>query len=224
MVNHTDNIEDYLKFIDSRGPDKNNSDENIEGLSMVVDSLVWNPKKGKSTKMFIELLRDYPLDNVKSALDMGMGAGVLALLLWKRGVKNILAVDNMEESVMCAQKNVDSIAAGSEIDVRLSDLFSNVKGTFDLILFNAPATHPLRRDVPRCLMGLWSPEENIRVRFLDDLDIYLNDGGRALLMYSRFSDYDPIPEEVLERYPFSYSYLVTSKGDMSESGVLEIRK
>jgi len=224
MENHIDNIEEYLRFIDSRGPDEDDAREEVDGISIAVDSLVWNPNKGKSTKMFMQILHEYPLGDVHSALDLGTGSGILALLLWEKGVRNILAVDNMEESIMCARKNIELAGAENDIEIQLSDLFSNIKGSFDLILFNAPATHPLRKDISRMLMGLWSPEENIRVRFLDSVNNHLNKGGRALLMYSRFVDYDPIPEEVLEKYPFSYSYLITNIGDMSESGILEIRK
>ncbi len=215
-------IDEYLGHIDSRGPDAADHNESIAGISIRVGSGVWDPGKGKSTKMFLEVLDGYPIRPDTSVLDIGTGSGILSLFLYRKGLRDILATDNMSESVANAKDNMKRNGA-SEVRVSESDLFSNIEETFDLILFNAPATHPKRRNLPRILEPLWSAEENIRVRFLKSLSRFLNPGGAALLMYSKFSDFDPIPHEVLETFPFEYKILRTSKGEMSESGIIEIR-
>lgn len=215
-------IQKYLKFIDSRGPDLVEQEDIIEDIVLSTKPGVWSPSKGKSTKMFLEVLRNYPLTGVFSVLDIGTGTGILALYLYKKGITNITVTDYMEEALDNVKKNVE-VNRANEIKIKKSDLFSDITGKFDLILFNAPATHPLRKNIPKILEPLWSPEENIRLRFLQSLPNFLTPGGSALLMYSIFEDYNPIPRTELEKFPFIYKILKTSKGEMSESGVLEIK-
>lgn len=215
-------IEEYLEFIDTRGPDSDNHSEIIQDLTLDVDAGVWNPSKGKSTKMFLELLGEYPLENIHSVLEIGTGCGVLALYLYKKGIRNIVATDYMKEVINSAKKNI-KLNNANEIKLKKTDLFSGIKGKYDLIIFNAPATHPMRRKIPKLLEPLWSKEENIRLRFLESLADFLTPDGSALLMYSRFHDYDPIPKRVLKKFPFSYKTLKTSAGELSESGVIEIK-
>lgn len=62
-------------------------------------------------------------------LDMGTGSGILALEALKYS-KDVLAVDINPEAV--------KIAREKGIKAVVSDLFANVKGKFDLIIFNPP--------------------------------------------------------------------------------------
>lgn len=215
-------IEEYLEFIDTRGPDEYNQVENIDWMQININWWVWNPCKGKSSKMFLELLKEYDFDGIQSVLDLWTGSWILALYMHRLGIPNIVATDNMPQAVENAQINADMNHA-TNMKIIQSDLFQNLVGKFDLVLFNAPATHPLRRNVPEKLQPLWSTEENIRLRFLQNLWNYLNPKGKALLMFSIFEDYNPIPAELLSKYNFSYKTLKTSKWELSESGIIEIQ-
>jgi len=215
------NTKEYLDFIDTRGPDSIEKTEIVGGITLSIKPGVWNPNKGKSTKMFLELLKDYSLKNISSVLDIGTGSGILSLYLYKEGIKDIVATDYMDEALVNARKNI-KLNNAQEIEVKKSDLFSSIDRKFDLIIFNAPATHPLRQKVSRLLEPLWSPEENIRLRFLQSLSDFLSKNGKALLMYSKFDDYNPIPENMLKKFPFSYKILKTNRGELSESGIIEI--
>ncbi|MFH0819404.1 MAG: class I SAM-dependent methyltransferase [bacterium] len=212
----------YLEFIDSRAPDNKQQNLIIEGMPLRIYPGVWNPKKGKSSKMFIEILKDYSLRETNSALDLGTGSGILALILWKRGVQKIVAADIMDEALENAEYNFRQNKA-SKIEIRKSNLFSDIQERFDLIIFNAPATHPLRKEVLLGKHSLWSSEENILKRFLSEIKGHLTKNGRALLMYSKFVDFDPLSQQPLEKNPLSYSYLITNKGDLSESSIIEIK-
>jgi len=71
-------------------------------------------------------------------LDMGTGpVGVLAIFAaLKLGCKRISAIDKLEQIVMSARLNAESV--GAIIDYQCSDLFDCVQGTYDVISFNAP--------------------------------------------------------------------------------------
>ena len=66
----------------------------------------------------------------KSVLDMGSGSGIQAQAAIASGAKSVLAVDIDQEVVSHLTKQ--------HIKAIQSNLFTNVKGTFDLILFNPP--------------------------------------------------------------------------------------
>ncbi len=70
-------------------------------------------------------------------LDIGCGTGILAILAKKLGANRVLAVDYDELSVEAAIENVQRNKV--DVEVRHSDLFSNVDGKFDIIVSNIVA-------------------------------------------------------------------------------------
>src|SRR3989338_3085739 len=62
-------------------------------------------------------------------LDLGSGSGILAEAALMK-TKDVLAVDINKETVKLLKKR--------NINAKYSDLFSNIKGRFDLIIFNPP--------------------------------------------------------------------------------------
>ncbi|MES3005438.1 MAG: methyltransferase [Patescibacteria group bacterium] len=213
-------IQEYLKLIDSRAPGRVSEDIKISGLKLTTYPDVWNPKKGKSTKMFIGLLKKYDIKKTEKVLDLGTGCGVLALLIWKKKVKNILAADISSGSILNAELNFKLFAA--QIKTKQSDLFSNIKGKFDLILFNAPATHPKRVNSKVGRWSLWGDNEALLKSFVGNLSSHLNRRGRALVMCSRFTDFDPLPEPFLQKAGLSYKYLKKKKGEFSTTTIIEL--
>ena len=71
----------------------------------------------------------------KRALEVGCGSGLLSIIMAKSGA-DVTAVDINEEAVETAKIN----ASDNEADINcfVSDLFSNVSGVFDMIIFNPP--------------------------------------------------------------------------------------
>jgi HemK-related putative methylase len=214
-------ISEYLKFIDSRAPSSISSTIRISGLRLNSASHVWNPKKGKSTKMFVGLLKNYSINKTEKVLDLGTGCGILALLAWKKGVRSILATDISTESFINAKENFK--LNNAVIKTKQSSLFSNIAGKFDLILFNAPATHPKRVNSKIGKWSLWSDDERLLKRFVEQLSKYLNKNGRALVMCSRFRDFDPLPEAYLNNSNFSYKYVAKRKGELSTTTIIELK-
>lgn len=87
----------------------------------------------QTTQMCARLLKKYLAPSM-DVLDVGTGTGILAILAKKLGAKRVLAVDNDPIAVEVATEN--AARNGVDIEVRLSDLFSNVEGRFDLIVSN----------------------------------------------------------------------------------------
>jgi len=107
-------------------------------------------------------------------LDMGTGSGIQALTALEN-TPDVLAVDINEECVRALKINVIQ-----------SDLFSNVKGKFDLIIFNPPYL-PEDKEEPEDSKVITTGGEKgseIIVKFLEDAKEHLNKNGKILILIS----------------------------------------
>jgi release factor glutamine methyltransferase len=112
-------------------------------------------------------------------LEIGCGSGLISQELAYK-VRGILATDINPHAVRATKANgIETIRA---------DLFSGIKGKFDLILFNPPylPTNSKERTqqwINYALDGGVSGRDTIG-RFIGDLRDHLRPGGRALLLIS----------------------------------------
>jgi release factor glutamine methyltransferase len=129
----------------------------------------------------------------QTVLEVGCGTGLVALHCSKAGAA-VVAVDVDPLAVRCASANADR--NGLAMEVRLSDLFSAVTGSFDLILFNPPY---LEGDCVGQQDLAWAGGAggmDILSRFLDDAPAHLSDGGRILMIVSSDMDQDRLRREL----------------------------
>ena len=71
----------------------------------------------------------------KKILDMGTGSGILAILAAKKGAK-VDACDINPNAIACTRAGAKN--SGMNVNVFVSDLFENVNGKYDIIMFNPP--------------------------------------------------------------------------------------
>lgn len=118
-------------------------------------------------------------------LDMGTGSGINAILAASKST-NVLAVDVNPFCIGAGKRNADLNGVGSRIEFRESDLFKNVEGKFDLIIFDPPFRWFSPRDVRERAVA----DENFKsmTAFFNEVREYLNPGGRILLMYGDSGD------------------------------------
>ena len=113
-------------------------------------------------------------------LDIGTGSGIQSLAAMKK-TKDVLAVDIDEYSVIYARsKGVNAIQ---------SDLFQNVNGRFDLIIFNPPYLPKgvkENKEVAKLVSGGKEGKELIE-EFFSEVRAYLNENGRILIVFSSLS-------------------------------------
>jgi len=135
------------------------------------------------------------VENVNRALDMCTGSGIQAITLSKTYPSaKVVAADHNKIAVEIAKENC--IANGAaKVDVVLSDLFSKVKGTFDLIVCNPPylPAHKYDKDdlLNTALVGGKKGNEVI-LDFLEQAKKHLSANGTIFLLFSNFSNKDTI--------------------------------
>jgi len=143
--------------------------------------------------LLIESLGVNPGDNV---LEIGCGSGIVAIHCAKAGA-NVTAVDinpmAVENTIVNAEDN------GVELIVRVSDVYENVHGAFDLIVFNLPYI-PVEEE--GAAEAAWSGGEDglepLR-KLLDGVDGHLTADGRLVVVTCSLMAHGKM-EEMLESY------------------------
>lgn len=114
----------------------------------------------------------------KSVLDVGTGTGMQALAAMQSGAFKVLASDINIQAV----KNARNLG----INAVQSNLFSNIKEKFDLIIFNPPyLPYDKREDKESSLSttGGFKGDEII-IKFLNNVKNYINPHGFIILLVS----------------------------------------
>lgn len=107
-------------------------------------------------------------------LDMGSGSGILAEEALKYS-NNVLAADINKEAVkFCRKKKINCI---------YSDLFSNIKEKFDLIIFNPPYLPKKKYEDEETSLNVGQGKELI-TEFLNQAKSHLNENGQILILIS----------------------------------------
>ena len=132
-------------------------------------------------------------------LDMGTGSGILAKTALELKFKNILAAD----------KNPEALKKLKQVKTIESDLFSNIKDKFDLVVFNPPYLPADKHDKEIDTTGGKQGDETI-LKFLKQVRRHLNKNGQILILVSSLTPMERIEKEI-EKQNFDKKILVEKK-------------
>lgn len=118
-------------------------------------------------------------------LDMGSGCGVNAVLA-ARGGASVVSVDINPLAVNATRDNAFRNGLTDRIEVRISDLFENVEGPFDLIIFNPPFWWFPPRDLFEAALS--DGGYRTLTKFFGEVTDYLVSSGRILLLFGASAD------------------------------------
>ena len=118
-------------------------------------------------------------------LDMGTGTGIQAILAGSKST-DVTAVDVNPFAVKCAKMNIKLNKLSSRVKVSESDLFENVKGKFDVIIFDPP----FRWSKPRDIWERSCADEDYTTMstFFTQVKNHLNPRGRLLIHFGTSGD------------------------------------
>ena len=144
------------------------------------------------------MLKKWVKELVKGkVLEIGCGSGVLMEAALKK-TKNVQGVDVDKEAVkFCKKKG---------LNVKESDLFSNVKGRFDFIIFNPPYLPKGEGEEDyRDLIGGDKGYEVIE-RFFKEVKDYLEKEGKVLILFSSLTNKEKV-DSIIEKNGFKFKLL-----------------
>lgn len=136
--------------------------------------MIYEPRE--DSFLILKHIKDYAKGKI---LDMGTGSGILAEEASKYG--DVLAVDIDDEVIKYVKKK--------GIKVIKSDLFANISGKFNLIIFNPPYLPEDKEEddkSKRITTGGKNGSE-LMGRFLSQAHFYLNEQGKILIVFSSLS-------------------------------------
>ncbi len=163
-----------------------------------------------------KFVRNYAFGRV---LDLGTGSGIQALTAaTNKNVREIIAVDINEKAVNQLKISTEGQLSG-KIKAKVSDLFSNVKNQFDLIIFNPPY-------LPQDQVGKEIIEDialyggkcgwEISEKFFSEVTNYLTSNGKILFLFSSLTNKDKI-EEIISGNLLEFKQLAEEKMPMFET-------
>ena len=135
-------------------------------------------------------LAEIVLDECRASdrvLDVGTGSGVNAIVA-AAVASHVVAIDVNPAAVSCARHNAELNRVSRRIEFLTGDLFENVAGAFDLILFDPP----FRWFRPRSMRERATADENYEAltAFFEQVKDYLRPAGRILLSFGTTGDID----------------------------------
>lgn len=146
---------------------------------------VFSPIRGE----YLNLVDTAPLPvPCNLAFDIGTGTGVLAAILANRGITKIIATDNSQRALDCAQKNINQLEMKNAVTVLNADLYPGDEyGKADLIVCNPPWL-PAR---PSSVLESAIYDENSKMLkgYLNGLKAHLSEHGEGWLILSDFAEH-----------------------------------
>ena len=152
-----------------------------EGLTVHPHYGVFSPVRNE----YLQLLAQAPLPSLDLAFDIGTGTGVVAAVLLLRGVKHVVATDNSERALNCAQDNLQRLKLADRATLQLCDVFP--QGLAPLIVCNPPwlpgkATSLLEH-------AIYDPDSRMLRALIAGVAAHLTPGGEAWLIISDLAEH-----------------------------------
>jgi release factor glutamine methyltransferase len=144
------------------------------------------------------LMEKYVKKFVKGkVLEIGVGSGILMKVALTK-TKNVQGVDIDSEAVKYCKK--------LKLNVNESDLFSNVNGKFDFIIFNPPYLPKEEGEQEyKDLIGGEKGYETVE-RFFKEVGDYLEKDGEVLIVFSSLTDKEKV-DEIIKKNKFKFKLL-----------------
>ncbi len=166
----------------------------IGGMDIKTSQSVYVP--AEDTELAISAIeKSMHNSHYQYALDMGTGTGTLGIYAATSGkVDEVTFVDINEHAVSLARQNVEinktRILPRCKCKFISSNLFSNIKGRYDLIIFNAP--YLVHDEKERSLLAkAWDGGKDgvdVSIDFLEQARQRIRRNGRIILVASSHSN------------------------------------
>lgn len=120
------------------------------------------------------------------AFDLGTGTGVLAVLLARRGAREVVATDINPRAVRCAIDNADRLGVADRVRVEQADLWPAAPERADVVVCNPPWIPG--RPTSTLEQGIYDPKSDVLHRYLGELARHLTPNGEGWLILSDLAE------------------------------------
>lgn len=214
------------QITDRVAPETADREVMFDNIGLFVAGGVFDPSKGRSARRMWAAIAAFPPGQGDRVLEIGTGSGLLSIRAHQFSQAPVTAVDIMPDAIRSAGQNF--LRHGVSAEVTVSDMFAAVKGRrFDYVIFNAPTAHPSVQADNKGAVTLWDVSGQLKQRFVEGVAEHLdpaNPQARAVMMYSLYADYDAVTPIDFARHGLVGTRELVEKDDISETGVMVIRR
>ena len=143
------------------------------------------PTRFEHLKLFDRWLKQYDGEK-KSAIDIGMGCGVLSFQLLKHGVEKVFGTDSNPNAIIGLIEDLSKNNLHSKIELFHGDLFAGIDQSSELIVFNPPWI-PAKHNTKELDIAVYY-EQNLFQRFFKEAKKHLNTNGNLVLLFSNLGE------------------------------------
>lgn len=133
---------------------------------------------------YLDLVAHAELPGTDTAFDIGTGTGVLAAILARRGVKQVIGTDTQVRAIACATELFESLGLAERARAIEQEMFP--AGHAQLIVCNPPWLP----GTPQTLLdyAVYDPKSAMLRAFLTGLPAHLTEGGEGWLIISDLAE------------------------------------
>ena len=129
----------------------------------------------------------------KSAIDIGIGSGVLSLQMLKHGFGKIYATDTNPNAIVGVNEELKRSRLESKVDLMHGDLFANCSEETELIVFNPPWL-PASHDLEGIDQAIYY-DKGLFPRFFAEAVKHLKPNGQVAILFSNLGEITGVGEE-----------------------------
>lgn len=144
---------------------------------------VFSPVRGEYVDLVASALK--ASNAAETAFDIGTGTGVLAAVMARSGIADIIATDQDPRALACAQDNLTRLGAEAQVRVVQANLFP--EGQAQLVVCNPPWL-PARPSSP-VEYAVYDEGSRMLLGFLNGLRAHLASGGEGWLILSDLAEH-----------------------------------
>ncbi len=142
------------------------------------------PTRFEHLELFDDWLSRYQGER-KSAIDIGVGSGVLSLQMLKHGFESICGTDSNPNAIVGLNEELKRKGVCSKIELRYGDLFAGHSTKTEFLVFNPPWL-PASHYADGIDKAIYYDEE-LFPRFFSEALKRLDDGGRVVILFSNLA-------------------------------------
>ena len=146
---------------------------------------VFSPIRGEYIELVLKAPLPVTIQKNSIAFDIGVGTGVLSVVLAIREIEQIVATDQDDRAIVCAQENIDRLGLNGQIEILKKNLFPEGKAA--LIVCNPPWLPA--RPSSSLEHAIYDPESQMLKGFLGNLKEHLLPGGEGWLILSDLAEH-----------------------------------
>lgn len=169
------------------------------------------PTRFEHLELFDSWLKRYKGEK-KTAIDIGIGSGVLTFQMLKHGFEKVCGTDSNPNAIIGMNEYLNANNLQSKVDLLYGDLFVNSNLQTELIVFNPPWI-PASYDLGGLDRAIYY-DADLFPNFFAEAKKYLKADGRVVLLFSnlaqitKVSKSHPIEEEVAKGGRFQKELLL----------------